>query len=337
MRVVHVLSGPRLVSRPVRLTPPSPAGPAAPSVPPRSGALALWAFRPAPYNPHTSGMAHPFRVSRLTCLAGLLAACLAGGAPVPVLAGQAAAACQGASCELTVEDAFAAVTQISRQKQEFVGAVRQLILALAGTFGDEGPRIRATLQSMGTVLTAWDRSILQLEERVRAGNRPAEVHLALGVVYLDRYRLDAAQREFAEAGRLNARRADAHTYQALVQTLSNKPAAAAAAFARAAAIDTGRPGLLYSQARQLALAGQDGEAAKALQAFVAAQQARLANPSVAGRRPRALRARGPAAAGARRGADLPARPLRGGLRAAHCVGPTPTHSTSSGRPSTATR
>jgi tetratricopeptide (TPR) repeat protein len=224
-------------------------------------------------------MAHSFQVSRLTCSAGLVAACLAV-MPGAASAGQNAAGCQGASCELTVEDAFSAVAQISRHKQEFVGAIRQLILLLAGTFGDEGPRIRATLQSTGTVLASWDRAILQLEERVRAGNRPAEIHLALGVAYLDRYRLDAAQREFAEAARLNPRRPDAHTYQALVQTLSNKPAAAAAAFAKAATLDTGRPALLYSLARQLALAGQDGEASKALQAFVTAQQARLGNPSV---------------------------------------------------------
>lgn len=85
-------------------------------------------------------MAHPFPAFRLACSAGLLAACLAAAAPGAALAGQAAAPCQGASCELTVEDAFAAVAQISRQKQEFVGGIRQLILALAGTFGDEGPR-----------------------------------------------------------------------------------------------------------------------------------------------------------------------------------------------------
>jgi len=225
------------------------------------------------------GMFHPLRASRLAISAGLVAGFLTGVGPASASAGQAASRCQGASCELSVEDAFAAVTQISRQKQEFVAGVRQLIVALAGTFGDEGPRIKDTLQAMGTALATWDRTIQQFEAAVRAGNRPAEVHLALGVVYLDRYRLDAAQREFGEAARLNARRADAHTYQALVQTLLNKPAAAAAAFARAAAIDPGKPGLLYSQARQLSLAGQQAEAAKTLQAFMAAQQARLANPA----------------------------------------------------------
>jgi len=224
-------------------------------------------------------MFHPFRASRLALSAGLLAGLLLGLGPASASAGQATSRCQGSSSELSVEDAFAAVTQISRQKQEFVGNVRQLIVALAGTFGDEGPRIRTTLEAMGSALATWDRTIQQFEDAVRAGNRPAEVHLALGVVYLDRYRLDAAQREFGEATRLNARRDDAHTYQALVQTLLNKPDAAAAAFARAAAIDTRKAGLLYSQARQLALAGRQPEAAKALQAFIVAQQARLANPA----------------------------------------------------------
>jgi tetratricopeptide (TPR) repeat protein len=223
-------------------------------------------------------MAYPFRVFSQALPAGLLAATL--GAGTPAQAGQPAPSCQGTSCELTVEEAFAAVTQASRQKQEFVGAVRQLIAALAGTFGDEGPRVEATLRSMHTVLASWDRSLLQFEQRVKGGSRAAEVHLALGVAYLDRYRLDAAQREFAEAIRLNPRRADAHTYHALVQTLTNQPGLAATAFARAAAADTRRPGLLYSQARQLALAGQEAEAGKALQAFAAAQQARLAAPAL---------------------------------------------------------
>ena len=41
---------------------------------------------------------------------------------------------------------------------------------------------------MAAALDAWDRAILAFEARVRQGARPANIHIALGVVYLDRYR-----------------------------------------------------------------------------------------------------------------------------------------------------
>jgi len=110
---------------------------------------------------------------------------------------------------------------------------------------------------------------------------PANIHIALGVVYLDRYRLDAALREFSEAERLEPRRADAHTFQALVYTISNKPAAAAAALAKASAIDPRRSAVVYGMSRQLALAGRDAEATAALRAFVAARKTRLEDRSAA--------------------------------------------------------
>jgi tetratricopeptide (TPR) repeat protein len=226
-------------------------------------------------------MTHSSLAARRTRLIGASLACLLSVMPVRLPATQTNAPCSGPECALTLEAALAAVAQVNQRKQDFVGAVRQLIVALPGTFGDEGTLITATVQSMTAGLDAWDRAILAFEARVRQGARPADIHIALGVVYLDRYRLDAALREFSEAERLDPRRADAHTFQALVYTISNKPAAAAAALAKASAIDRGRAAVVYSMSRQLALAGRDAEATAARRAFVAARKARLEDRSVA--------------------------------------------------------
>lgn len=219
-------------------------------------------------------MIRPFRVPVLTRAISALVAVLAGVVPVVPSAAQGNTACSRLGCQLSIEEALASVGQISQRKQSFVGAVRQLLVALAGRFGDEGAQVQAAVASMGSALTEWDQAILAFETRARQARRPPEVHLALGVVYLDRYRLDAALREFTEAGRLAPQRTDALTYQALVHALSSRPAAAAAALAKAFSIEPGRPALVYSLARQLALAGQDAEAVNALRTFAAAQYAR---------------------------------------------------------------
>jgi len=45
------------------------------------------------------------------------------------------------AAQLTPEEAWATVAEANQRKQIFVGALRQLTVALAGTFGDEGPRV----------------------------------------------------------------------------------------------------------------------------------------------------------------------------------------------------
>ncbi len=204
-----------------------------------------------------------------------LVALLVSVMPLAPVAWQSKTACSAPECRLGVDEALTTVAQVSQRKQDFVQAVRQLIVALAGTFGDEGVRVRTTVESMETALDGWDGAIRAFESRVRQVEHPAEVHIALGAVYLDRHLPDQALREFAQAARLDRRRADVHTYQALAYTLSNNPAAAAAALANAISIDADRPALTYSMARQLALAHQDAAAAAALGTFAASLHSRL--------------------------------------------------------------
>ena len=196
-------------------------------------------------------------VPRLSRLLGSLLALVVTVVPVAPLAAQ-----------LTPEEAWATVAEANQRKQIFVGALRQLTVALAGTFGDEGPRVRSSIESLDVALAEWDRSILAFEARLRQASRPAEFHMALGAVYLDRDRMEEALREFIEASRLDPSRADAHTFQALSSALLNKPTVAAQALAKASSLNPGNRALLYSEARQLALAGQPDQAGETLRRFI---------------------------------------------------------------------
>ena len=183
------------------------------------------------------------------------------------------------AAQLTLDEAWAKVTETSQRKQVFVGALRQLIVVLAGTFGDEGTRVRSSIASMNVALDEWDRLISAFEAQVRQADRPAEFHVALGAVYLDRHRLDEALFEFVEASRLDPSRADAHTFQALSLALLSKPAVAAQALAKASSLNQGKSALLYSEARQLALAGQPEQASEVLRTFIDSLPLQSIDPS----------------------------------------------------------
>ena len=210
-------------------------------------------------------------VPRLNRPLGSLFAFVVTVMPVAPLAAQSRAQCDKPDCQLTLDEAWTTVAQVNQRKQAFVAALRQLLVALAGTFGDEGARVRSSIESLDVALDEWDRSILAFEGRLRQADRPAEFHVALGAVYLDRNRLGEARREFVEAGRLDPQRADAHTFQALSSALLNEPAAAAQALAKASSLEPGKPALVYSEARQLELAGQPEQAGKVLRTFIESQ------------------------------------------------------------------
>jgi tetratricopeptide (TPR) repeat protein len=186
----------------------------------------------------------------------------------PPIAAQSRVECPKPDCQLTPDEVWATVAQVNQGKQAFVVALRQLLVALAGTFGDEGTHQRSSIESLSVALDNWDRSILSLENQLRQSDSLAEFHIALGTVYLERSHLGEALREFVEAGRLAPLRADAHTFQALSSALLNRPEMAAQALAQAAALDPGKPALVYSRARQLALAGQSEQAGAVFRAFI---------------------------------------------------------------------
>ena len=168
--------------------------------------------------------------------------------------------------------------QIHEIKNQFVATVRQLTEALAGTFGDEGRRIPASIDAMDRVRAQWDDAIRAYEAMLATAVETAEVHVALGTVYLDRQRIDDALRELAAAGRLDPRRADVHSLAAMAYALGSRSVEAAQASRQAAALDNGNPIAFYALAQMLIRGGRREEAVAALRSFVELLQSRLAAP-----------------------------------------------------------
>ena len=120
-------------------------------------------------------------------------------------------------------------------KDRFVQSLESFSNAVAGTHGDEGPVLLAAVDGMRAGLEAWDALIASVESRFAAeiGAAPApaaaRMRAALGSVYLERGRVDAALAQFATASGLDARFAEVELLRALALRLANRPAEAAAA------------------------------------------------------------------------------------------------------------
>ncbi|MEO8257887.1 MAG: tetratricopeptide repeat protein [Acidobacteriota bacterium] len=180
--------------------------------------------------------------------------------------------------DLTFNQIWMPAAQIHEIKNQFVAAVRQLTEALSGAFGDEGGRVSASIDAMDRTRVQWDDAIRAYEAMLARSVETAEVHVALGTVYLDRARVDDALRELAAAGRLDPRRADVHTLAALACGLGNRAVEAAASSRQAATLDPGNPIAFYALAQSLIAAGLRDEATSALRSFAALLQSRLTAP-----------------------------------------------------------
>ncbi len=155
---------------------------------------------------------------------------LAGSAAVLLALSAVSARAQG------TQSAWDGAAVVYRQKQAFVGAVRDLSIALTGRFGDEGRRLRSDVDALESALRRWDEAIVAFESAIRAGRPDADAQTALGTVYLDRFRLQDALRSFDAAAGLAPRRADVHRFAAMVHGLANRPADAIRELRRALAI-----------------------------------------------------------------------------------------------------
>jgi tetratricopeptide (TPR) repeat protein len=165
-------------------------------------------------------------------------------------------------------------SQIHAIKNQFVAAVSQLAEALAGTYGDEGRSLSAAIESLDRVRLQWDDAIRVYERMLAGVTESAEVHVALGTVYLDRHRIDDALREFAAAGRLDPRRADVYSLSALAHGLASRHKEAAQALIDASSRDRGNPLTFYALGLQLINSGQRDRARDALRTFQELQQKR---------------------------------------------------------------
>ncbi len=185
--------------------------------------------------------------------------------------------------------AAAVVGQIRDPKVDFTEALAQFSLALDGTYGDEGPRVLSSLESMARGLARWDETIAAYERAAAAEMKGAEptraalAHLALGGVYLDRHRIADGRREFAAAAALDPGRADAYTLQGLTtsQSLPQGRDAALAAFQKASTLDSGDVVRAYLLARQLMSAGKAEDARNVFRLVVANYQRHAQESAVA--------------------------------------------------------
>lgn len=203
-------------------------------------------------------------------------------APQPA-AVQTTAECAFVECARAVQSTapasspvWQAAARIHELKVAFVAGLQRFTRAQAGTFGDAGDELEASLASMRHALDAWNSAIGELE-KTSGKSADADTHVALATVYLDRQRIDDALRELALAARREADRVDVYTLQALAYGSAGRPADAERALRRAAVLAPGDPTIAYSIAQRLIALDRQGDVAQAFRNFtrvVGREQAR---------------------------------------------------------------
>ncbi len=176
---------------------------------------------------------------------------------------------------LAVLAAGAALSGQANPRALFTDALAQFSLALDGSHGDEGDTIGASLDALDRARREWDGVIQTYESRMAAEivGAPAELavrmHIAMGGAYLERNRIQDAQREFAEVLRLDSRRPEVLATQGLLNSqILGRADAAGTALQSAAALAPANPTHAYLLARHLADTGPPEATANAFEQFL---------------------------------------------------------------------
>ena len=184
---------------------------------------------------------------------------------------QAPAECPTLECAAGARSTTPADSRIWREaasihtlKLDFVEALQRFTRAQAGTFGDEGGDLLASVASMRAALDRWDRAVAQFQADANRAVSAGPVRVAVATVLLDRHRIEDALRELKAAERDDDGRVEVYTLQALAYGVLEKPADAARALRRALAINPDNPAALYALAQHLARLEQPAEATRAL-------------------------------------------------------------------------
>ena len=189
-----------------------------------------------------------------------------------------------ASTLLTLVVGAATLTgQSPEPKAAFLQAVGQFSLALDASYGDEGVRVRSSLDAMSRALGEWD-AVLRKYEAAMAADLPTadralalKMHLAIGGLYLDRVRTADGLRELAAARQLDQSRADVPLFEALAHSqLRGDDPAATASLRQASTLNPNDAITAYVLARHLSRSGAAEDAGRAYDRFVAAEAPRLA-------------------------------------------------------------
>jgi tetratricopeptide (TPR) repeat protein len=210
-------------------------------------------------------------VSVPQCVVIVLALLSVGGS---TLSAQAIAECPPADCAPAVPARDPAqqrlwndAAAVHALKLDFVAALQRFTRAQAGTFGDEGEDLRASLASMRAALARWDAAIQQFRDAAERVGPGAEARVAVATVLLDRQRGDEALRELDAANRLDDDRADVHLLRALAYGLGGRTADALGALRAAASIDPRNPTVFYGLAQHALRINRSDDAADALDRF----------------------------------------------------------------------
>jgi tetratricopeptide (TPR) repeat protein len=188
-----------------------------------------------------------------------------------IAAGRAQEPC-GADCGQA--QVVAAASQLDRDRNQFVAAVRQLIEAVPDASGGDGNAVASAVDQLARALAGWDKSIRTYRAvLLEAADRAADAHVALAGVYLERGNGREALKEAQAARALDPQRADGYILQGLAYDLAKRPADAALAFSNASKLSPRSAAAAYGLAQRLIASGDEAGAAAALRRFETSQSA----------------------------------------------------------------
>ena len=179
-----------------------------------------------------------------------------------------------------------AASQLDRDRNRFVAAVRQLIEAIPDASGGDANSLIAGVDQLARALAGWDKSIRTYRAiLLEAAERASDAHVALAGVYLERGNGREALKEAQSARALDPQRADVYILLGLAYDLAKRPADAALAFSNAAKLSPRNAAATYGLAQRLIASGDEAAATGALRRFEASQAATRSEANVPARAP----------------------------------------------------
>jgi tetratricopeptide (TPR) repeat protein len=170
------------------------------------------------------------------------------------------------------------VHSTAQVKDAFIQGVADFVNAANGMKGDDdGPALTAAIDAMAAGLAQWDAAVAKVEAGLNAeigkASPPvaARMRAALGAVYLERGRWDAALKQFDAAVALDPQVDDVQYLRGLLHLRANRPNEAESAFRSALQRDPANVTtayLLLHAASQRAEAGETNAAMKTLSTAV---------------------------------------------------------------------